>query len=497
MFWATEYKFSFIFKLSGYLPENLIMKFINVLLFLTVLIGSFQPLHASPVNENELREIILEDDDQESHAYTEITQTRLSNEKKIDIYNLQKAKYKLINGDLRLAEYFLSKINDQTSSVLAVKKRYLSIIYFIQGKFKNSIKQLSFSNDLIEKNPQICLLKLINYMALSDLENLNKEKELCLSQLLPSSKNDLLWLDTMIKLKNKDSTGVSRNLLTDTNSIFRDDELAKLWLKTGLYLNREKSLLELIGELTETSYQSKKLREIIAFMYLRDNNEKKALAFIEDIDTANSENVKGNLRLKNKEYELAFGHFRLALSKKQDSNNALERAIPLAWILGQWNDGLTMLSNISNPVIDKRNTHALKIAFLIREKKYFEAQKEIVLLKNAFFGEPPFEVAIMDSYVDLLLAKTQKDYDRRKTDELTEKSCRSFDGMSCWISMQLIQWDNLGKTVTRNEPIYQDKEMTIDSLKQKKTITPLEELKAIDQADIEELDSDLLNIKPQ
>ena len=454
------------------------------------------PILTSLANENELREIILDEEDQEYNAYNEIIQTKMNNEKKIDLYNLQKAKYKLINGDLRLAEYFLSKINDQTSSLVPVKRRYLSIIYFIQGKYKNSIKQLSLNRNQIEENSQVCLLKLINYMALNDLQNLNKEKELCLAQLLPSSKNELLWPDTMIKLKNKDIDGISKNLLIDANTIFRDDELAKLWFKTGLYLNREKNLLGLISELTESSYQSKKLREIIAFIYLRHNDENKALAFIDDIDTANSENIKGNLRLKNKEYELAFGHFRLALSKKQDSNNALERAIPLAWILGQWSDGLTMLSNISNPVIDKRNTHALKIAFLIRENKLIEARNEIIVLKNAFFGEPPFEVAIMDSYVDLLLGKNQSNYDGRKTDELTEKSCRSFDGMSCWISMQLIQWDNLGKTVKRDEPIYQDKEMTIDSLKMKKLISPLDEIKAIDQADIEELDSNLLNIKP-
>ncbi len=99
------------------------MKSLVVTLFLIVLIGFVNQVQSAPVNEGELTEIILEDDDQDTHAFSEITQTKISNEKKIDIYNLQKAKFKMINGDLRLAEYFLTKINDQTSSLVAVKKR--------------------------------------------------------------------------------------------------------------------------------------------------------------------------------------------------------------------------------------------------------------------------------------------------------------------------------------------------------------------------------------
>jgi hypothetical protein len=280
-------------------------------------------------------------------------------------------------------------------------------------------------------------------------------------------------------------------MITDVELTLSDDEMSRLWLKTGLYLNKEKELLEILSLLPENSYQSKRLREIIAFMYLRSGSladKQKTLSFIDDIDSSNAENIKGTINLKNKEYELAFGHFKLALQKKQDSTDSLERAIPLAWLLNQWRDGIDMLDGNINKNLDPRNKKALRIAFLIREKKYVEAQKELNLLKRDFQQVAPFEVNIMDSYVTLVLNSNDKKFDKRKMEETSEKACRSFDGISCWISLQLIQWDNLGKAIKREDEIFGDKQMTVDSLRDKQPINPLIEKISVDQKDIEELD---------
>jgi len=330
-------------------------------------------------------------------------------------------------------------------------------------------------------------------MALNDTSSLSSEKDYCMFYTGKASKNDQYWLDTMVKLKLKDSKGVRRNLITDAESTLNDDEMSKLWLKTGLYLNKEQDLLNILSILPENSYQSKRLREIVAFMYLRSGKAEdraRALSFVDDIDSANAENIKGNINLKNKEYELAFGHFRLALSKKQDSTNSLERAIPLAWILGQWKDGLSMLDNNTNRSLDPRNKQAIKIAFLIREKRFEEAERELILLKNDFKNQPPFEVSIMDSYVALIMGEKEKKFDVRKVEESTEAACRTFDGISCWISLQFISWENLGKTIKREEATFADKDMTLDSLKSKKVVTPLAETVTVDQRDIEELDGE-------
>ena len=95
----------------------------------------------------------------------------------------------------------------------------------------------------------------------------------------------------------------------------------------------------------------------------------------------------------------------------------------------------------------------------------------------------------MDSYLSLIVGEKEKVFDKRKAESVTELACRAFDGISCWTSMQYIQWENLGKTIKRDEEIFTDKEMTIESLKEKKNIIPLKENITVEQRDIEELDS--------
>lgn len=472
--------------------KRFITLFLSVLLCFSLKNISAEATEADILSSATLKEIWFDEDEFRDSASVEAELRDESFARGSDVDSLLRAKFKLINGDLLLAKFYLNRIDDKSSRVFAVKKRYLALISFIEGNFEQSLEHLKdkrfYDNSIY---PKICLLKLVNFMAVNDLAALQREKESCMFYTGKTSKNDQFWLDTMVKLKLKDTVGVKRNMVTDVEHTISDDELARLWLKTGLYLNKEKDLINLISILPESSYQSKRLREIVAFMYLRsgsDADKQKALAFVDDIDSANAENIKGSINLVNKEYELAFGHFRLALQKKQDSTNSLERAIPLSWMLNQWADGLSMLDNSTNKSLDPRNVHAIRIAFLIRNKQFTLAQRELALLKIDFQNKPPFEVTIMDSYVALMMGAQDKKFDKRKVEESTESGCKKFDGISCWISLQFIQWENLGKTIKREDEIFTDKEMTIESLKEKKALRPLKENVTVDQRDIEELD---------
>ncbi|MGZ3787277.1 MAG: hypothetical protein ACXVCE_05890 [Bacteriovorax sp.] len=482
---------------------NPMRELLILILFLGFMVQSL-PLFASEadvLNSARLKEIWFSEDEYNDAAFLEAQLQNEAFERGSDIDSLLRAKFKIIGGDLKMAKFYLGRIDDKKSKLFTIKKRYQAIIAFIEGRFNDSL------NDLSDKRftetslfSQVCLLRLINFMAVNDIDSIKREKESCMFYTGKTSKNDQFWLDTMIKLKTKDSEGVKKNLLTDVENTLSDDEMSKLWLKTGLYLNKEKDLLNLLSLLPESSYQSKRLREIVAFMYLRSgtpSDKQKALAFVDDIDSANAENIKGNINLQNKEYELAFGHFKLALQKKQDSTNSLERAIPLSWILNQWKDGIEMIDSNTNKNLDPRNVRAIRAAFLIREKRFEEAQKELALLKIDFQNEPPFEVNIMDSYVSLIMSEKEKKFDQRKIEDSAEKACRSFDGINCWISLQFVQWENLGKTIKRDEDIFQDNEMTLDSLKEKKATTPLKETITVDQRDIEELDSEGIKIRPK
>ena len=488
------------------MSEKLTMNVRMVFLFLSVIV-SFQTSNVR-ADQSELltgmalNEIWIEDNVSKDMPGPEVELQNEAFSRGQDLVELIRAKYKLINGDLKMAKFYLNRIEDKKGKLLIIKKRYLAIISFIEGKFNQSLNYLG-DEDYYNTSAfsQICLLKLINFMAIGDNEALRREKQTCMLSTAKFSLNEEFWLDTMIKLKLNDNNGLKKNILQSNDLSIADDESSKLWLKTGLYLNKEKDYLHLISHLNENSYQSKRLREIIAFMYLRADDtlyRQKALSFVDDIDTANAENIKGSINLKNKEYELAFGHFKLALQKKQDSTNALDRAIPLAWMLGQWSDGYSMLNNNTNKLIDPRNIRSVKIAFLIRDKQFALAQKELILLKIDFHNDPPLEVNIMDNYVSLIMGGSEKKFDKRKMEANTEKACRDFDGMSCWTSLQFIQWQNLGKSIKRDDAIINDQEMSLESLKEKKEYMPLKETITVDQKDIDELDSasiELMKIK--
>jgi hypothetical protein len=453
------------------------------------------------IKVSQLNEIKIDDYDLDYSlmANEERAQRMESNDFKEDYEYLLKAKFKLISGDLKMAKFYLARLNDLTTKLLPVKKRYLGLISFIEGDFKHS---LSYLNDTKKNDAklfsQICLLRLVNLMALNQNDEIRNEANTCMSYTQKFSKNDQLWLDTMVALKTKNFDRVKKNLLTDVEYTLNDDEMSRVWLKTGLFVNKESELLKVLAAIPESSYQSKKIREIIALMYLRRGEKEKALMFVDDIDSANAENIKGNINLQNKEYELAFGHFKLALQKKNDSENSLERAIPLSWILNQFEDGASMLKKVSyRKNLDPRKVDAINIAFLIRLKKFEVAQKELLILKNKFQNVPPFEVNIMDNYVNLLLSDNTVNkvkFDKRKMEDSTDEACKSFDGLSCWMGLSQLMWDNLGRTIKRDDEIYSDKNLTLETMKTKKEINPLKETITIDQKDIEELDSEAVQI---
>ena len=408
---------------------------------------------------------------------------------------LTRAKFKLISGDISMSEYYLNHIrDDQNSRLIPIKKRYQATIEFIKGHYKqsNTILNSLKENDAREGGifyKQTCILQILNSLALNDVENLQNLKKLCAANTATTSKNEQYWLDTIIKLKLHDIEGLKLNLFPDSNRNISDDEMTKLWFKTGLYLNREADFLKLLTLLDEESYQSKRLGEIIAFMYLRDKKFEKALSFVNNIDSANAENIKGNINLLKNEYELAYGHFKLALQKKQDSINALERSLPLSWLLNQFETGLSILENPYLKNIEVRNKRALKISYLLKTKKFPEAEKELMILISEYNNIPPKEVFLMNSYLSIMLGATATRYDRRLSEEISEKACRAFDGLNCWIAFKLTQWDNIGKTIQRTDEVFGDKSVTLDSLKSPVVITPIKEDAYVDQNNIEELDS--------
>ena len=414
-------------------------------------------------------------------------------EKKLRLQHLEllkQAKQYIINGDLGRAKMFLKKVDQYQGPLSLAIANYEAIIAFIEEDYLQSLNFLDdYRLSASDTYPQICLLKILNMLITRQTKNIEKEFASCNVATDQYSKNDQLWLQLMNQIHHKERfTSVSYGHGHYMNA---DNEKIKIWLKSALFTNQEDKIKPLLNNFHESIYHSKSIRELIGMIHYRTGNPQLAQEFIDDINSVNAENIKGNINLEKKEYELAFGHFKLALQHKENSQNALERSIPLAWMLEQWNDGIDFLERIVTNDDNEKQLLTLETAFNIRQKKYLQAHKQLLLLQYLFKGKLPKEVLLMSSYISTVLAQKQD------SQLYAYEACRKFDGLNCWLLGQNLIWDNFGKTIMRNEKTLGDNNIDIAQLKTAGAITPLEEKTIINQKDIEELDSTLIAIEPQ
>ncbi len=420
---------------------------------------------------------------------SEIQKMESSIHKSKDHHHLLLAKRGLINGNLSLATHYLDKINDHKTAILPIKIRYLAIIDFIKGQYQKVIKRLEHKAfNQINYYKHICLLKIMAMMSLPLSGKLQIEISKCKSFNNQDSINEFMWLNNMELLKHKDIKSLRGKLFKDINTLLDTPELIRIWLKTGLYLNEGQLISKNLSALPSSAYKSKRFRELMGFYYYRLGDYAKARDFVEDITTANSENIKGNIHLKNKKNELAFAHFKLALQKNGNSLNALKRAIPLAWKLKQWKDGDQLIGKLVGYDLDKNKLLALKVAFQIKQGNLRLAKKNLFILRSQYREETPLIIGQMLSYVSLKLN------DAENLKKMSYEACKKLDGLNCWIYGQLSIWENISKTSKRNDPIISLKNFSIEDLKGKAILNPLKEKVTIDQYDIEELDSNALNL---
>lgn len=468
----------------------------KTLIFLTFFIG-FLPLlsraetTAAIVDISKLKELDVEWSLLGKLEVDELGRRNLIKVRKENISILKKVKQLIIGGDIDAAKYYLDKLDSNNKAVKLIKARYLSIIHFINDNNESSLEALENVNLNEDKHyQQVCILKIINLMAINKKQGLYNEFDRCNRLTLKYSKTDHYWLDTISNLKFNREETFKGSSFSDTQYILQNQDYFRIWLKTGIYLNKEHIILKLIKSMPESFYRSKRTRELIGLLYFRSGDEEKAMSFIEDIETPNSENMKGNYNLEREKYELAFGHYKLALKKKKNSINAIERSLPLVWILGQWEEGNKLLNRLIKKSLPERKRLTLNTLFKMRQDKFKESQNKLDILNIMYKEKMPLELNQMMFYNAL------RSHNQELLIKYANYSCKAMDGMACWILMQTLTWENLGQTIEREEKIINHDTDFVEKLKSAQAITPIKELPTVDQRDIEELDSELIRITP-
>jgi hypothetical protein len=162
----------------------------------------------------------------------------------------------------------------------------------------------------------------------------------------------------------------------------------------------------------------------------------------------------------------------------------------LAWILGQWNDGVDLLDGLIKPDLDPKNKQALRVAFIYRSGDFQAAKEELNYLERLFKFRGPVEVNQLKNAIAL------QTKDKKASVESSTRACQRHDGLNCWISLQEMTWPHLGIKMTGDEEIISSTNFDIQELKSPSSTRPIQEIPIIDQKDIEELDGEQVQLVP-
>ncbi len=437
-------------------------------------------------------------------SYEELNLAREVHLRSQDIQNLRIGKWYLLNGQDKKALHYLRKIDTYQSELLPIILRYKAQIDFMNGRYSQALESLMdpvFNDARLLK--QVCtlriLLLLIERPALpmpSDERNrdqmardrrvLRDNFSYCRSLHGNESKTFSYWLNNLEKISTADLKVLREANLSDIRYILTQPEMVRVWLKTGLFTNNESLIEDNLAIIPEEFFRFEFFRELMALYYYRLGDYQKTLSFLDEIETPNADNIRGNINLRNQEYELAFGHFQLALQKKANSRNAMMRIIPLSWLLQQWDTAQELLSQMVNKEYNFYHKETLDSAIHIQLEELHIADRKLRFLHNHYQTETPHIINLMISYVSL------RQNQRERLLNFAQQSCRNNDPLNCWILHQTLIWDNLSQTIERSDNPFEH--FSIEDLKRSTEIIPLQDEPYINQADIEELDNQSIDL---
>jgi hypothetical protein len=404
---------------------------------------------------------------------------------------LKKVKYYLINGEARLATTYLKKLAYTQTKLRPIVYRYLAILSFIDGNFQKTDEYLQLPE--LRSSPhygRICVLKVITDIVLNKKRQLEKDWARCKIDNLQNFKQiNLIWLETLVELKLNPRPGITAIPFKSIRLSFLENEETKILLKLALFLNQEDLVKDDIWELQKEQLADPEIRELAGQILFRTGELAKSYRFIEDLRSPNAENIKGNLYLLRKKYEVAYAQFKLAIELKQNSQNAMERLLPLAWILGDWAGGASYAEQVVASPQTLINKMTLMAAFLMQKGDYARTESVLTSISHSSRRRSELEVAQIASFTALMLNKTDM---TRKNAQL---SCEQYDIINCWLLFQLTQWDNFSHVLRREDDLRDKREW--EKLTAQIQPVRIEENVFINQMDIEELDDKLLELIPK
>ena len=420
---------------------------------------------------------------------SELFNQTLSSFEKLDVIKLlQKIKYNIINGDLDAARVQLSKRDINVNFTRATQLRYLILIEFIDGNYYKTIELINQNKSVLYENMgKTCIMHTISLLITKQDLKAKQIWNPCKEILLSHSKTNLFWLDTIVNLKTaKDFVSINKFFRENYVDTLTKDNL-RLILKLALYLNKQDIIIPRFQYFSSDVIQNPEYRELIGMNYYRNSELVKAYQLLENLDTPNAEIFKGNLQLLQKNYDAAYAQYKLAIQTKNNSTSALERLIPLAWRLNQWEDGITYIDRYNFSKKEQLYKLGLLAVFNTMNNNNQKVEETLKNITNLLKDADTTEISQIRSYNEMFKGDTFN------AEISSEKACLKKDAMNCWFLFFLSNWDEAADVVKRETELHKD--MSFMSLMTENLYkNPLKEEIFVNQKDIEELDNNIINL---
>src|SRR5690606_11384952 len=107
---------------------------------------------------------------------------------------LAEVKFAMINGNLEKAKVLLLQQGFNTGYGKLIKQRYLAIIYFIEGRYKQSLDTLNHEEFYFDQHfTHICSLKTLNQIILNEVASAQETWSRCNKLTIAKSPTLNLW----------------------------------------------------------------------------------------------------------------------------------------------------------------------------------------------------------------------------------------------------------------------------------------------------------------
>ena len=139
----------------------------------------------------------------------------------------------------------------------------------------------------------------------------------------------------------------------------------------------------------------------------------------------------------------------MVLKQKENSLQALNRALPLAWLLKQDQSGLKLAEQIPTLPTDNQAKDLMTAAFLTRMGKSQNSKNILQKIIDTKGNLASSLVRGLNLLNDLQINNNIGNV------PVARENCKQADAISCWLLFQFTQWENFPKVMAREQKAFE------------------------------------------